>query len=246
MTQSDPLSRMFTNLDRWRHFPDYQLERRADIFFSVYLAGLLEEFTDRPMMDMILPEFPVKLDLVCAKEPSGRSVKVDYVLFSQNREMVYFVELKTDQGSFDADQHKRLEAAKRVGFREILRGLTEIVRRTNSPQKYYHLLYWLCEAGFLELPPDIEDYVYPEVKKGLKLRLDRIEVAPIDPEIQVVYILPHAMPELNCMDFPRIIGYLGRFDDDFTRLFAASLSRWQETAGAARSQGRISNAPCRP
>lgn len=32
---------LFDNLDTWRHLPAYQLERCADIFFSLYLPDLL-------------------------------------------------------------------------------------------------------------------------------------------------------------------------------------------------------------
>ena len=28
-------------LDRWRHLPSYQLERRADVFFALYLPGIV-------------------------------------------------------------------------------------------------------------------------------------------------------------------------------------------------------------
>lgn len=34
MKQIDTL---FDRMDAWRHFPNYQLERRADIFFALYL-----------------------------------------------------------------------------------------------------------------------------------------------------------------------------------------------------------------
>jgi len=35
---STPLQTIFRHLDCWRHLPAYQLERRADIFFSAYLS----------------------------------------------------------------------------------------------------------------------------------------------------------------------------------------------------------------
>jgi hypothetical protein len=38
---SDTISKIFDNLDSWRHLPSYQLERRADIFFAAYLPELL-------------------------------------------------------------------------------------------------------------------------------------------------------------------------------------------------------------
>ena len=37
----DRLEALFRNLDRWRHLPNYELERRADIFFSIYLVDLI-------------------------------------------------------------------------------------------------------------------------------------------------------------------------------------------------------------
>ena len=52
----DPLSRVFENLDRWRHLPGYQLERRADIFFSAYLEDVVEEVTGVPLEEEIIPE----------------------------------------------------------------------------------------------------------------------------------------------------------------------------------------------
>ena len=35
------LEELFARLDDWRHLPAYQLERRADIFFSLYLPDVL-------------------------------------------------------------------------------------------------------------------------------------------------------------------------------------------------------------
>jgi hypothetical protein len=37
-----PLDSVFAHLDRWRHLPNYQLERRADIFFSVYSWSVVD------------------------------------------------------------------------------------------------------------------------------------------------------------------------------------------------------------
>ena len=35
MTKIDTV---FDSMDRWRHLPGYQLERRADLFFALYMA----------------------------------------------------------------------------------------------------------------------------------------------------------------------------------------------------------------
>jgi hypothetical protein len=76
----NPLERAFENLDRWRHFPAYQLERRVDIFFSIYLKGLVEELTGVALEDEILPELPIKRDLIWTEHPTHKSVKIDYAL----------------------------------------------------------------------------------------------------------------------------------------------------------------------
>lgn len=43
MKQIDTL---FKRMDAWRHFPNYQLERRADIFFSLRFATALCEWAE--------------------------------------------------------------------------------------------------------------------------------------------------------------------------------------------------------
>ena len=60
----DPLDALFRNLDTWRHLPNYQLERRADIFFSIYLKGVAEEFTGADLDEVVIPELPLKRDLI--------------------------------------------------------------------------------------------------------------------------------------------------------------------------------------
>ena len=56
----EPLNRLFANLDRWRHFPDYQLERRADVFFSLYLPTAIEHLTGVAIAEPVIPELPLR------------------------------------------------------------------------------------------------------------------------------------------------------------------------------------------
>ena len=81
----DPLRTLFGNLDRWRHLPAYQLERRIDIFFSVYLKALLEAVTGVALEDEMLPELPIKGGLIWPEVLGHSSVKVDYALFEGGR-----------------------------------------------------------------------------------------------------------------------------------------------------------------
>ena len=89
---------IFDLLDRWRHLPAYQLERRADIFFALYLPGIIEHALGVKVDPRVIPEFPIK------REDSRKSKKVDYFLISEDRSRALLVELKTDMGSRREDQ----------------------------------------------------------------------------------------------------------------------------------------------
>jgi hypothetical protein len=64
MNKTIDIENVFDRLDAWRHLPAYQLERRADIFFSRYLIGVLSEITGDDLEEEIIPEFPIKRDLI--------------------------------------------------------------------------------------------------------------------------------------------------------------------------------------
>lgn len=59
------ISGLFGLLDRWRHLPDYQLERRADIFFALFLPEVLRAHFAKQnrsieINPVLIPEFPIK------------------------------------------------------------------------------------------------------------------------------------------------------------------------------------------
>jgi len=41
MTTETLIDELFDKLDEWRSLPAYQLERRADIFFAIYLKDII-------------------------------------------------------------------------------------------------------------------------------------------------------------------------------------------------------------
>src|SRR5215203_3491788 len=93
----DLIDNLFSKLDNWSKLPAYQLERRADIFFALYLEKVLELKTG-VKIDKIIPEFPVrKADI----DPKGnnQSFKIDYIAISKTNKTIYFIELKTSQKS---------------------------------------------------------------------------------------------------------------------------------------------------
>lgn len=220
---------VFANLDRWRHLPNYQLERRADIFFSVYLKGLMEEVTGVALDDAIIPELPLKQDA------SASSDKVDYVLFSKERTKVFFIELKTDAGSHTEKQRFYLERARDLGFRKIVEGLCSIVRKTEKHQKYHHLMSTLAGLGYVTMPDDIREYLYPRVVPGLSARLRQIQPSAVDSTVEVWFIQPGPCGDDRCpnvVDFSRFAEFVERHDDPLSRVFGAHLRKWKDAAGA--------------
>lgn len=229
----DPLDLVFRNLDHWRHFPAYALERRADAFFSVYLKGFLEQHTGIPLEEEILPELPLKHGLLPDVLGSAQSDKIDFVVIQKDRERVLFVELKTDVRSRRIKQDAYLLAAQKAGFRRVLEGIREIILRSSSYQKYFHLASALERLGFLRIPPETKDFMYPKPRQGLTRCLQRIEVTALAPAIEVIYLQPIATKESNCFGFDQLATYVSQFSDPFSQRFAEHLLVWTEAAGTS-------------
>lgn len=225
---------LFELLDRWRHLPNYQLERRADIFFGLYLPELLADRFEQSIAGVV-PEFPVKRDLIWPSHPTNKSVKVDYVALSEDRRRCYFVELKTDASSRRNAQDHYLEKCGELGFTAILDGLTSIVKASSAHQKYFHLLSKLAELGCLNLPPELGEFVFPQARPGLRKLQEQIEICvePGEFELEVVYVQP-IVPEdgaVNVIGFEEMALWLEGCDE-MARVFAEYLRRWTTPAGA--------------
>lgn len=227
-----PLDTVFRHLDTWRHLPAYQLERRADVFFSVYLKAVVEEHTGVALEDVLLPELPIKRDLIWPEIPTDKSVKVDYALFAKDRSRVFFVELKTDGNSRRDTQDDYLNKAERLGFRAVVQGIRSILLATNAHQKYHHLADTLARLGYLALPADLEGYLRPAPRPGLTARLEQIAVTGRDAAIEVIYVQPMQTGSDRCIDFERFAKHVERHDDPFSRLFREHLLRWRAPAGS--------------
>ena len=230
----DPLGQVFANLDRWRHFPAYQLERRADVFFSVFLPDVLAARTGIEIDPRVIPEFPLKCDLIWPGRPCSKSVKVDYVLFARDLSRTFFVELKTDAASRRERQDEYLHRAREIGLNALLKGLIEIVARTVAHRKYYHLLHALAELGLLRLPPELADHLFPKSRPGLAKLLDAIVVEPVDPPIKINYLQPNDADGEATISFQTFADHLQGRNDQLSRLFAEHLLKWRDQAGGDR------------
>lgn len=204
----DRINELFDNLDSWRNLPAYQLERRADIFFSIYLAEILFQHFG-VHIEGLIPEFPVRIGTIY-ENAGNQSFKIDYLARAKDSNRLFFVELKTDQSSRRDMQDQYLERARQVGFTELLEGLRQIYRATNSKKKYGCLLEKLQDLGFLHLE-----------KNGA------FEIIPAAYEIEIVYIQPNDPYGVdNVITFAEVAEIVERHGDAVSQRFARSLVLW--------------------
>lgn len=228
----DPIAQIFGRLDTWRHLPSYQLERRADIFFSVYMREVLETNLGYQIRDEFVPEFPVRIGSIDPSKSSNESFKIDYLLLSADGTQPIFVELKTDNRSRRDEQDQYLLDAQQVGLGCLLDGLIDVFEATSAKRKYYHLFVQLERMGLLELPRHFCRIMEStnlrgatETARAISTFGDRCQ-PPI-----VRYVQPLAEEE-GAISFAEFANIVGRHDDPVSRNFAQSLQEWAEvTAG---------------
>ena len=113
------INEVFSLLNDWRNLPAYQLERRADIFFAVYLKKIFKECFSEDV-DKIIPELPVRIGTINRDRDTNESIKTDYCVFTKSNK-VYLVELKTDDASIRPEQIKNYCESIKKGFEEIIK-----------------------------------------------------------------------------------------------------------------------------
>ena len=207
----DRISALFDQMDRWRHLPSYQLERRADLLFSLYLPEALESLLHpKRVRPHIIPEFPIK------QLKSSRSYKIDYLALTSDSDEAIFVELKTDKASLRAEQFEYLLNAAQAGMPRILADLDQIYAATREKPKYRVLIQALQDVG-----------------------LDMNSDGQLPQTCRVVLIQPQAMLDESVSDMFRDKGVtldVISFDDFHTHVaghgdplslrFAQSLKKW--------------------
>lgn len=134
---------LFKQLDEFRQFPKYSLERRIDLFLSLYLEEFLTTRWEAPVK-LVVPEFPIK------REQDNQSCNVDYLLRRGGPKPAWvFLELKTSPGSIGTEQLERYRAAQQLGMFHWRRDLLSIHKAASGEarRKYAHLLEQLAKAG---------------------------------------------------------------------------------------------------
>lgn len=187
MKQIDTL---FDWMDAWRHFPNYQLERRADLFFALYLPEVLEAKLGFPMRLDLAPEFPIRIGTIYPNIPTDKSYKIDYVALSGAADKAVFVELKTEGLSRRPEQDEYLLAAQKIGLASLLEGLLDIFRATNSKRKYFCLLEHLEDMGLVHIPILMKEIMARSTLQGANGASKQIEIRTTAAKSLIVYIQP--------------------------------------------------------
>jgi hypothetical protein len=220
---------LFGLLDAWRHFPSYPLERRADLYFALYLPEVLEAQFGFPVQPQLVPEFPLRIGTLDPDKTTSASYKVDYVALSAARDKALLVELKTDLLSRRDRQDAYLLAAQQVGLHGLLAGLLDVFRRTKAQRKYFCLLEYLEALEMLHLPETLPETLREIMARsslrGARTASRQVEILVDPAETRVVYVQPQGERE-NVINFRAFAEVVARHDDALSRRFARSLQEW--------------------
>ena len=236
MKQIDTL---FDRMDDWRHFPNYQLERRADIFFALYLPEVLEAKIGLPMRPELAPEFPVRIGTIYPNIPSYKSYKIDYVALSAAADKAVLVELKTEGLSRRPEQDKYLLSAQKAGLPALLGGLLEIFRATNAKRKYFCLLQHLESMGLLRIPMQMKNIMAGGALQGATVGSRQIEITAKTTENLIVYVQPNGNGT-DIISFREFADVVRRHDDPMSQRFAVSLCEWAEIQAGEKPANQAS------
>lgn len=224
---------LFNHMDAWRHFPNYQLERRSDIFFSLYLPEVLSEKLRFPVRIELVPEFPVHKRTIGMAEKGDKSYKIDYVALAPKDDTVVLVELKTDGASRNQKQDDYLSAARETGLTGLIGGLLDIFMATQSKPKYFSFLLYLESLDLLTIPMDLKEIMARPSHDGANKAAKGIKLKAVPSKTRIAYVQPcddqPALSEklkstiITFRDFAEVVN---RHEDPVSQRFAESLIEW--------------------
>ncbi len=200
---------LFDLLDLWREYPNYQLERRADIFFAVHLKELLKQTIGVNVID-IIPELPIRIGTIYPDIGINKSYKADYAAFTDDGRVV-LVELKTDDGSTRERQYRYYYKSIEVGFPKIIGGLLEIFDATEYKSKYLKLISNLKTNGSIT------------EMNGRFTSTQKYSFYH-----SPVFLKPNKKPddEGTVIEFSKVVDCFKNETNELTKRFIASVSKW--------------------
>jgi len=226
MNMSDMCKEIFSLLNAWANYPNYQLERRADIFFALYLPEIMkaECIGERELEHTyIFPEFP----LMAGDPPKTRKPKcVDYAVFG--KEVLYLIELKTTMDyikNIKSEDIKYLTLAQKTikqneGMQKLIGNIEDMMKHSTQRNKYEDLL-----ARFNDTEISKRTNRYKEIRI--------IYILPIDPNNEG---FKHKKAHIHNtfkdnritpVSFEKVMDELPVSHDMLARNFKDSLNEWK-------------------
>jgi hypothetical protein len=216
---------LFNTMDAWRHLPNYQLERRADIFFSLFINQALESKVNDQIKTDLVPEFPVHIRTIYPNKDTDKSFKIDYVAFSKDGKKAYFIELKTDNSSRREDQDDYLIAAQKSGIPDLVKGIVQIFRATTAKKKYLQLLLLLESLEQIKIPTEMHQKFKGKKIQGVAKLIDQIEVTSLVESVEIIYLQPNSEGN-NILNFEEFAAIVETDGSPLAHRFARSLREW--------------------
>ena len=241
------IERVFDLMDKWRHLPAYQLERRADIFFALFLPEVLGRRFGIHMNPILVPEFPIK------KCGSNLSTKVDYLALSKDGESAFLVELKTDMASKRSpegrEQEKLLIGTAERKFDDVISSFVGTLHRRpierGTRRKYVHLVHDLIQLDVLvcDNKEKLYELAFGERSTGIYDIMETVKPASWvrgdKPKVEALYVQPvHCNSDkTRVVDFRTFAGFVEGYQggSDIGRLFADYLRIWASTKAGERN-----------
>jgi hypothetical protein len=209
---------IFERLSDWKRLPNYQLERRLDIFISMYVKELLEEKL-WPLSEVIIPEFPISRKTLGETIGINQTVKVDYVLFPKDfKNPIIFLELKTDNGSVRDGQINYLVKSKAAGIETILNDWIEVYNKSASKRKYKYLFEKLDESGLTKT-------IWEEGKRANQNPKPKLNLL-YKPNIKLAILAPDhptGLDNFTTFNFKELINLLSKKNDGISALLGKTL-----------------------
>jgi len=239
----DAVQKLFDNMDSWRHLPSYALERRADLFFALYLPEIIQRRLGFAVKGDLVPEFPISKKHALSSKSSSEaygfhdSYKVDYLAVSVDGDRAVLVELKTHMKSRRISQDDYLRAATKTGkLNEILAEIPKIFKVTKAKRKYLYLIQRLEHLGLMSNTSAVKATMSAKNHWGLGKALDDVVVHGVK-NVMVLYVQPTVGdPDQAVITFEDFADVVKRHDDPVSRRFHQSLREWAkvDAGNAAR------------
>lgn len=125
--------------------PKIQVERTIGSILEIFIESFMNELAVKGKIDsgtykLIAPEFPIRTQKKEKGKRTNRSTNIDYLMLNECNNILYFIELKTDSGSFKNEQYENYrEIVKNKNSKELFKFLKERAEEGKSKKKYEYM-----------------------------------------------------------------------------------------------------------